>query len=762
METSMKIAILGGGEDELGILSEFHRTPGVVIMAIYDRDPRAVTMEIAEIIGIPTFTDDSFIDVFRKADYIIVTENREKYNREILLLRKDKLKIINPSEAVTCLPSKHGEPSDIEESSWPSHLEEALDYINRITDRDRLLKWLLEIAVRVIEASSGSIMLYSEQSRELYIGYASGLSDAVVNKTRQHLGEGIAGRVAETNIAVLLENTLESPLYKEGRERETIQSAISAPIVYQDTLIGVLNVSTNKDEKELGNKDLETIRMITSKIAPILEQHLRIDAHELREIEFQIRGFLETLFPKETGFHDKFTLLCRFLADRLGADTVTVYTATDEGNWLILGGSDQLFPTGEQSPRIHCIKGTLAKSFLNSETVIMTEANHEPKLDIVRDSKGITSIYLPLVHENPLGVMVIEFSGRTAIERFFKLKDTLRFQVSFFVFSQLREIRQQRRLESLEKLSSITPSLISMHDIARKIETLSSMVSSLIGSAAGSFHLFGPEGQKTAFHNFPAYEAERKQRLEHDADIIERVLENWNPEVLSFLSVDVDMYEKPPLYSSIIAYPLFSKENYKAVFIGYDKIPATSLDSTIFGEWELDLLKKVGEILEPIFTRRNADDQGESPLTFDDLLKSNQKILLEHIQNEIERAERYHHGFTLTLFRIKGLRECFDTNQQKCLSLINKISLGIRTKVRKTDYFSWIETDLFGVLSMESYRRISFLEKRLMEFINGIIEECKLLDTGSFEISSGYGLFPGKSDKAGDIVAEAKSGLEST
>jgi len=44
-EPITRIAILGGGEEELNVLSEFHRTPGVVIVGIYDRDPRAVALE---------------------------------------------------------------------------------------------------------------------------------------------------------------------------------------------------------------------------------------------------------------------------------------------------------------------------------------------------------------------------------------------------------------------------------------------------------------------------------------------------------------------------------------------------------------------------------------------------------------------------------------------------------------------------------------------------------------------------------------------
>ena len=98
MQNSKKIAILGGGEEELNILSEFHRTPGVSVIAVYDRDPRAVAMEIAEIIGVPTFSDNSFLNTFSKADYIIVTQKRKRFEQEILLLQTERKRIINASE----------------------------------------------------------------------------------------------------------------------------------------------------------------------------------------------------------------------------------------------------------------------------------------------------------------------------------------------------------------------------------------------------------------------------------------------------------------------------------------------------------------------------------------------------------------------------------------------------------------------------------------------------------------------------------------
>ncbi len=754
---SIKIAILGGGEEELNVLSEFHRTPDVSIVGVFDRDPRAVALEIAEIIGIPAFSDDAFLETFLTADYVIVTDKRKLYDREIALLRKERKRIVNPAEAVDHFaPAPQGK-DEAGARPWPAHLEDALEYMSHITDRERLLKWLLEISIRAVGASSGSIMLYSPESSELYIGYANGLSAEVVERTRQKLGEGIAGTVARTLKPILITEIVNTPLYRNGRERDDIASSISVALVHETKLLGVLNISTSGDEKKLGNKDLETIALLASKISPILEQHLMIDAHAVREIEFQIRNYLESLFHREIGFHEKFTLLTRFLARELKADTVAIYTATDEGDWLILGGSDQQMPAGAQSPRIHCDKGALARAFIAQEEILMTEASHAAGLRLKSGDGVITSIYLPLVHSEALGVMVIEFSSLSAQQTFFRLKDALRFQVAFFTYAQIRELRQSRKIESLEELSVMTPTFVAFEDLSSNIRRLPALLSSLVKASIGSLHYEGPDRSESAYHQFPDDEKERRSRLEYDAEMLETVKEKGEPICMSYLSADLKLLDKPPLYRSAIGFPLYRSDDTSVVFIGYDKTPATPLDSSIFGEHETNLLRKVSGIVAPLFSKAAAKAKEPESFSFDDLLRYNQKLMIERIGEEIERAERYHHGFTVTVFKINGLQSILGADFQAGLRLVNELSVGVRTQVRKTDFFSWTEPDLFIVLSVEGYQRMGYLENRIKELIAKNLEEKGYYESTGYYPTNGYAVFPGTSATAAELVNEAKS-----
>lgn len=768
MREQTTIAILGGGLDELNIISEFHRNPEYRIAAVYDPDPQSVALEIAEIIGIPVFTDETFVEPFIAADYIIVSEDRRKFEREIALLRKARSRLVNPNEAASYLAAGgagretagDGDGSAPAEAPWPMHLEQALEYLNRITDRERLLKWLLEIAVRAAGASSGSIMLLAEHTDDLYIGYASGLSPDVIRDTRQRIGEGIAGLTARERRARVIHDFLPGSAPFAERERPDILSAISCPLIHGDRLLGVLNVNTNEGDKTLKDDDLRVLETLSGKIAPILDQHLRFDNERIRDLEYRVRNCLESLFHQERGFHEKFTLLCRFLADTLDADTATVYTATDEGDWLILGGSDQQIAVAGGHPRVHAVKGSLARAFASEEEIVMTEARSDGNDGLSALAGGITSVYMPLRHEAALGVLVIEFSSLEAYQLFLRIKDTLRFQVSFFTYSQLHDVRQSRRMKGLERLSMLPPELMHVPDLRTRVDALPAALCALVGGRAGSLHYRGPGGAQQAFHNFPEKESERSRRIAYDGEVVRHIRATWQPACISFLPTDVDLYEKQPLYRSLIGFPLFRAGERDAIFVAYDKTPANPLDSSIFGSHDMDILGRAGEMIAPIMTGEADATAPESPVAdFSDLLRNNQKLFLSRVRDEIERSSRYHHGFAVTVFGVRGLRNLFDTDYHLALAVVNEISVGVRKHVRRTDFFSWIEQDLFGVLSIESYQRMGYLEERIKDLISSVLTAKNLFDPATFTPSSGFALYPGAAETPADLINEARHRL---
>jgi hypothetical protein len=64
----------------------------------------------------------------------------------------------------------------------------------------------------------------------------------------------------------------------------------------------------------------------------------------------------------------------------------------------------------------------------------------------------------------------------------------------------------------------------------------------------------------------------------------------------------------------VIGYPVHRSPEVSVIFIGYDKIPASPLDSSIFGEHELMLLRKAEELVSPLFLRGDVKRAGEEAL----------------------------------------------------------------------------------------------------------------------------------------------------
>jgi putative nucleotidyltransferase with HDIG domain len=125
---------------------------------------------------------------------------------------------------------------------------------------DSLLCGALEQVVSVTAADTGSILLLDGDDEFLRIAAAVGIPETIVETTRIPVGEGIAGWVAECKEPLVLVDD-DDPRFAGELLRQEIKSAICAPVLSKDEVIGVLNVS-RKDSSELFTT--ENMHVVTS------------------------------------------------------------------------------------------------------------------------------------------------------------------------------------------------------------------------------------------------------------------------------------------------------------------------------------------------------------------------------------------------------------------------------------------------------------------------------------------------------------------
>lgn len=135
--------------------------------------------------------------------------------------------------------------------------------MNDVLELSVVLETILGGAVELLGADSGSVMLLD--GNELAVASSHGNADAESRRVR--LGEGIAGHVAETREALLIHGKAD-PADFPGLEPhvQPVVSAISAPLIHRDELLGVLNVNS-MGEKAFTEFDLRAVSLFGEQAA---------------------------------------------------------------------------------------------------------------------------------------------------------------------------------------------------------------------------------------------------------------------------------------------------------------------------------------------------------------------------------------------------------------------------------------------------------------------------------------------------------------
>jgi len=127
--------------------------------------------------------------------------------------------------------------------------------INIGLDLDQVLETILGCSLDLLDGQGSSIMLMCSED-ELRTVCSKGQSSA--NGARVNLHNGVAGQVAATHEAVLVNGRFNWGHYRHDHEENRPSSALSIPLTNGGDLIGVLNVNA-KPDREYSQRDLRAM-----------------------------------------------------------------------------------------------------------------------------------------------------------------------------------------------------------------------------------------------------------------------------------------------------------------------------------------------------------------------------------------------------------------------------------------------------------------------------------------------------------------------
>ena len=138
---------------------------------------------------------------------------------------------------------------------------------------DAILNIALDTVLEIINATTGGVLLLHEQTQMLSYQVYRGLSAKYVEQVKMRLGEGVAGRVAQTGEPVVLEDISRDPraAYPDLVSTEGLRGFVSVPLKAKDEVVGVMNVAAHMPG-QFSAEDMYLLNSIGCQLGTAIEQ----------------------------------------------------------------------------------------------------------------------------------------------------------------------------------------------------------------------------------------------------------------------------------------------------------------------------------------------------------------------------------------------------------------------------------------------------------------------------------------------------------
>lgn len=148
----------------------------------------------------------------------------------------------------------------------------ALLNVSRIIGSETSLQGVFDSVTKVcletFDCQRVSLMLVEKDTQDLVVRSASGEADpASLVGVRQRIGEGVAGRVAATNEALVLGPDVDAARFTGTRGPDArLAAAMVVPINVRDELVGVINVGSTSPDVRYDAEDLQALQVFAENV----------------------------------------------------------------------------------------------------------------------------------------------------------------------------------------------------------------------------------------------------------------------------------------------------------------------------------------------------------------------------------------------------------------------------------------------------------------------------------------------------------------
>jgi serine phosphatase RsbU (regulator of sigma subunit) len=204
-----------------------------------------------------------------------------------------------------------------------SMLSEFEKELSAIYDLAKISNWLLDKCLQVIESKTGSLLIWDRNEQVLKIIASRGIDSETVKEVKIALGEGISGYVAKEKKPILVHDIEQDERFKKSNmQKYETKSFISAPIIYQNDLLGLININNKNSGFIFTKSDLKLLNTLAYRLGiAIKNSQLSDKIIKTEEKLKQAKRIMQQIITKEVPIHPELNINVKYiLMDKIGGD----------------------------------------------------------------------------------------------------------------------------------------------------------------------------------------------------------------------------------------------------------------------------------------------------------------------------------------------------------------------------------------------------------------------------------------------------------
>ena len=632
-------------------------------------------------------------------------------------------------------------------------LGEILESYDLTIDRRGLLNRILQIAVGATGADCGSLMLIDPKDGALTVHVAIGIERELIQKIRIRPGEGIAGRALQDQRAIMLKGKADRRRYNIARERNDVESAISAPLIHAEQALGVLNLSHTKQHGAFTEDDLDFVQQLARVDAKIIARaedyhNLLRDSAQLRA-QTKIRSILGETEPLER----RLSKVCAHVASELNNGICHIFVHDRDLDVLILqassSGVDPLVPPIRLRPD-EGIHGWVARS---REPVVLSRK--------VRQTQVCFAVLPLIIRDELLGLLSFEGADGSEQPEILREKITAVSQaLSEELHDSLRELRMERENTQTTAVTEFAAQLRGISDSVEFYRLVTSSAAMILESEHAVLRLQEPESgrfQIRSYFGSADTDAQAKLFSLEKQLSIESIKGSAPIRIVDLESrTDLDPYRKE--IRSALVQPLWRDEKVVGTLSTLGRVVQTSLGGESFSKEDQPTLALFAEHTMHALDQIQAQARARRSQRFDDVTGlPNAAHLQECIESEIARCSARGRQFALIRVRINGLATLLaEQSAAEGDRVVVAIAQELRGGLREFDVIARTSPDTFDVLAPEPDAEVSALAGLLARRAREAIRREPHPSLGDrLSLTFGYAIFPDEAQTVKALLERA-------